>query len=530
MKGEEQAGRALGGIPPSRVASVSPRGWTGALTLSAVLPSLAAVPLLGVPLLDDDRFDLYRWGAEYAGRPTGIFVDQIQLIRFHIAHHGNFRPIGRMLERGQDTIVYLVSEGLALPANLVLRGWFMLSVGLLGIAICLFVGTITSKQPTLRGAPSRPVILAGSSLAPLIVASGRDAPVVMFTDIYLQSVALGLLVAAGACRLDYFRSRPLRWIELVVAAVTGVAVAAFSELAAITAPLAVIAVFARGMWTLGISWRALVRLPVTGILTSGLAGFFGLFVPIRLVIFTRCREVACYAPSELHVSSDSLGLLVERTASWMPPLAWPVAADGWGVQAYLPSHPVQVLLATTVGLTSLLVLRRLHAVEEVDPRPLFAAGGALILLGGALGASNAYLQYRALPIGAGWRDSSLTVVGGTLLVVAIIETALRARPEAAGVTLRFVTASLALMLIMTINVNSAWATSVREQDESRTLNAISLSLAHFDSSDRGNEDRCRLLRRFLAPYAVGEYAERRMEAALDVTAKRLGAAPYCWTP
>jgi hypothetical protein len=514
-------------------AETGPLTWRRLLFRAAVLPGLCGFPLLGLPLLNDDRFDIYEYGAKYASRPTGIFVEQIQLIAFHLQVHGNFRPVGRMLERTQDTVVFLVSEAGGLPANLVLRAWFTLTLALLGTVLVLYVTTLTVPHRIFDRPPPGPAVLLPLALAPLLIASGSAGPVVLFTDIYFQTAVLVLLVAMWAGRLEHFERRKVRLVELVVAAFVGLVMAAFSELAAVAAPVTAFTVVVRGRVALRLSWSQLRSVVGTKLLMAGLAGFLALFLPVRGYLALHCATYDCYALSEMVFTTRTPAVMLGRSVSWLPPLAWGVATEpaaGWW---FLPGHPAAMLLVLSVVLVSVQLLRGYRTAENPPgaARALLLLGGLMLLAGAAIGGTSSHMQARWWSIGTGWRDTTLLVIGGALVLAGATLAALERLQATRQKSAHAITGGLLILATaVTVQANGVWAEAVRREPESVLLNQIALSVVDLDDSETGQEHRCELLARYLRPYAPGSYEELRMEQALHQATSRMHDASYCERP
>jgi hypothetical protein len=493
------------------------------------LPLLVAAPLLGVRLMDDDRFDVFYWGSVYASRPSGIIIDQLRLVPFNLTANGNFRPIGRIFERAQDTLVFLVSEGFAVPAHLVLRAWFAASLGLLGVFLVLFVATLTSSDRVLSRPPTRAAVIGPLCLAPLLVAAGMESPVVMFTDIYVQTTALVLAVGMWTARLPLFEARRPRTGEALAAFAIGVGLAAFNELAAIAVPAAVFAVVVRGRLTLGLSWAGL-RASVAAVLTSMmLFGFLALALPVRLFLLVHCGRETCYSPSDLIVTSQTPSIVLKRAVSWVPPLAWGEAGVGSSGSAFLPTNAASMAL---VGLALFLSVRLLRAAAVAPSSPtagpvVLVAGAASILAGAFLAGSSAYMHHDWWQLGSGWRDTPLLITGGALLLIGLGEFVFRLRGRRGSTVPLILSALLFLALSATIGVNSTWALDQQADPDSRVLNGIAQSLASFDGTETGNTHRCELLGEFLTPHEAGDHDAVRMRAAVDAAAGRTHGLPFC---
>jgi hypothetical protein len=506
-----------------------PMSWRRLLVRAFVLPALLGLPLLGVGMFDDDRFDIFHWGAEYASRPVGIVADQLRETSFHLNQHGNFRPVGRMLERTQDTVVFLVTETFAVPANLALRLWFAATLGLVGVVLCLFVSTLVSPLRVLERPPPREALLVPLAFAPLLVASGQGSPVVMFTDIYLQTMVLVLLVAMLAARRAHFEEAVPRRREYAIAVVLGLLLAAFNEPAAAAIPVSIAAVVARGRWALGYGWVHVRRTQAWRLTIAGVAGFVLVFVPVRVYLSWHCARASCYSPSDLVITSSSPSILLRRAVSWLPPFGWSVAAEPASAPWFVPAGVGAVAVAMVLAGISISLVRSASRGEPAGSQlPLLSVGALLVLLGAAVGASSGYMQLPWWQTGTGWRDTAILVVGGAVLLTGVFGSVLRrGSPERGWVPLWTFGSVLVLATVVSWQANHSWSEGVKDDRESRLVNEMALSLVDFDPAVSGEARRCALLADFLEPYESGDYAERRIAVALDRSSERLHDMGYC---
>jgi hypothetical protein len=284
---------------------------------------------------------------------------------------------------------------------------------------------------------------------------------------------------------------------------------------------------------LRLSWSQLRSVVGTKLLMAGLAGFLALFLPVRGYLALHCATYDCYALSEMVFTTRTPAVMLGRSVSWLPPLAWGVATEpaaGWW---FLPGHPAAMLLVLSVVLVSVQLLRGYRTAENPPgaARALLLLGGLMVLAGAAIGGTSSYMQTRLWSIGTGWRDTTLLVIGGALILagatVATLERLQATRQKSAHA----ITGGLLILATaVTVQANGIWAEAVRSKPESIILNQIALSVVDIDDSEAGQEHRCELLARYLRPYAPGSYEELRMEEALDQATSRMHDASYCERP
>ena len=276
--------------------------YTRSVLRAVLLGFLVGLPLLSHPPIDDDRFDPFRWGATYAGRPSGIIIDQLGLTRFHLTVHGNFRPVGRMLERAQDTVVWVASDGFGIPMHIVLRSWFAMSVALLSGAVVLLVAFLTTRSPSTAPSTNSAVLLAPLAVPLLMIASGPQAPIVNFADIYLQTMVLVLVASMAVARSRHLRPGPVRPVELAVAGFVGLLIAGFNELGVLALPLMLVVLLVRALVVHRVGWAQLLSSRATRLVGAVVTGFLLLFVPIRLWLSAHCVDNHCHAPSLIRLT------------------------------------------------------------------------------------------------------------------------------------------------------------------------------------------------------------------------------------
>ncbi|HEU4346969.1 MAG TPA: hypothetical protein VFR35_04180, partial [Actinoplanes sp.] len=364
--------------------------WRRVWWRSILVPLTVLAPLVALAPTADHRFNVYWHGALFRENPQRIVPHTIDSLAGYL-RMGNFRPLGRMLEKALDLLAYTVTDLLGLPANVSFRLVSFLGAVLLTVAAVLFAESFVSRDRLFRRAPSTLAATVPFAVGGGFIAAGSTSPAVLFGGLYLLSGALVLGVGAAVCRV-----RPdvrIGWWRGVLLVLAGTALAAFNEIAYLALPFATAAVLARG--------RTASATRVLGLLWLGFLPVFG---TVRAIIFQYCSDGGCYLRSDINLSPAVLQAGPVRMVAWLPPLMWRFAVNGkpWLVGI------VPVIALLVLGWLGWRCVRDLPHLSAVERRPalrLGAAATALVLLGAALGALNADVQGIVADgrIGQGWR-------------------------------------------------------------------------------------------------------------------------------
>ncbi|MFA9429668.1 hypothetical protein [Egicoccus sp. AB-alg2] len=507
--------------------------WTATLVRAAVLPLLTTLPLLGIAFRADKRFNIYAFGGEYHGRPWGLLVDTARGVPTYLNNHGNFRPLGRILERSQDLLTFELSFLLALPANVTSRLLGSVSMVALVVLSTLLAAAVASRTPLRAAPPSAVAHLVPLAAAGLLIAAGSQSTVVLFTDMYFSTAAVVVGVALVAVRHGPFERRRLGTGAVVGAFLLGAAMASFNELAYLVAPVAVLAVAGRGLLTLRLSVRDLVASAAGRQLGAGMAGFLAVFVPLRLYIAQRCSVTTCYAQSEVHLSSDVPGVLVNRLGSWLPWSAWDVAVGRTPGNWFLTSRAADLLVWAVIVALAVVMARRASAAPVVGGRALLAvaATGAVTTLSAALlTALSREVQQRALdgwPLGHGWRESNLLLAGVAMVLVAgLLALAGRDRGPRRRAVVAAGTAVLTVVCLVTVSANQTFARAERTSAEPPLHDRIALEMLAFVPTPEGDARRCALLEEFFEVNG-NERHHQRLRHAVRNGAQAQWGRPFC---
>jgi hypothetical protein len=511
-----------------------PRDWWPLLWRTGLLPVLVTLPLWGIAFRADERFNVYRFGAEYGHRPQGLLTDQIRNVPFFL-RNGNFRPVGRVVERVQELTAFQAAEAVGIAPSIAMRVSASLGLGVLAVVLVLVVQTLASADRLRATTPVGTTALVGPLFAVGAVAAGNQSAVVLFTNLYVHASLLVLGVGLLSARREHLEpGHPGTW-RLVAAAALGAVCASFNEIGYLAAPAVVLLPVLRGRAAMGLPWGALLRTGAARLVAAFAVGFAAVFVPVRLLIARLCADASCYAQSAIDLSPDSLGLLVQRVTSWFPPTAWSVATGSGSGRWYLTGNLVLVATGALAVVVTVQLLRtrrdapRLTAAVAVA---LLLAGIALTVLPGIIGAiSEGRLgdwREGAIRPGAGWRDTPLILAGSALALAGIVELLAGWLPRSvvrpAGVAAATV---LSAALVGTLLANDTFATRDATREEPNLHHRIAAAVVSFDRSPEGDARRCALLEEFTELRPGATTHQERLRLGLDEVARRSADRPWC---
>ncbi|MDI6097646.1 hypothetical protein QLQ12_03395 [Actinoplanes sp. NEAU-A12] len=505
-------------LPAARERPEAPRLWGHVARRCLLVPLVVLTPLLAVAPSRDHRFNVYWHGGMFRGDPGAIVSHTIASGDAYL-RLGNFRPLGRMLEKSLDLLAFTGMQQLGLPATVTLRAVSIGAAILLTLAVVVFAESVLNRGRMIGGTPSAVGLLLPYAVGAGFIASGQDSTTVLFGGLYFSTAALVLLVAAAACRLDR-----LRWWNGVLAVTAGAGLAIFNEPAYFAVPLATAAVLLRGRFVLGLNPRQLLTSPGARFAALLWAGFLPVFAAVRWIIRGFCAGGGCYQGSDLIVDGRSILLLPVRMVAWLPPLQWR-AATGTATGPWLRGV-IPVVAILLIGALAVRTLRVLPKTARPDRRSLagLAALAVVVLACGALLATLS-VAVRAAMSGAelweqGWRDSALTVPGGMLLAVAL---ALLGGRRAAVAAL----AALILCGAVSATANRAYAAATAAGKAAQMDNRIAAAMGSFERGRPGNARRCALLDEAIQSYRGKPFLQERYADSLDVAARTLAGVPFC---
>jgi hypothetical protein len=430
---------------------------------------------------------------------------------------GNFRPLGRVVEWSLDTAAFALTDLLGVPANIGLRLVSFVAAIVLTFVAVLLAESIVTRGRLFETPPSTLAATLPFAVAAGFVAAGRTSTTVLFGGLYFLSTALVLAVTAYACRFagvtGLGRRRGLAVLAL------GAGLAAFNEVAYLALPAATIAVLARGSIVFGRTPGAVLRGAGGKFLGLLWLGFLPVFVPVRVIIYLKCAAGGCYPGSDIALGGAA-GALPNRLVSWLPPLMWHVATSHRGLNLIGTLCLLALLVLGVLAVRACADLPRLTAVNRRQALALAVVAATVLLLGASLAALNAEVQAfaKAGLWGQGWRDSGLTTVGGSLLLLS----ALRFHGWGRRVL---------VLLLAAVATVSAVANQSYHEDTARGAypylhDRIASEIADFDRTEAGDIRRCDLRAQFIANGATPTEIAR-FNRSVDHATIKIAGKHFC---
>ena len=497
--------------------------WRRAVLRAVLVPLTVLAPLAALAPTADHRFNIYWHGGLFRDDPLRIVPHTLGSLPGYL-RAGNFRPLGRMLEKALDLAAYTLGDVAGVPANVAFRLVEFASAVLLSLVVLLLAESVVARGPILRRPPSSLAAVLPFAVGAGFVAAGRASPVVLFGGLYFASAALVLGVAALVCRIGTDRRIPVGWVPPLV--VAGAALASFNEIAYLALPLATAAVAARGRLVLGLPWRRLPRAAPARVLALLWLGFLPVFGAVRAVILHYCAAGHCYHGSDVRIGAAVLTTFPVRLVAWLPPLMWPAAVHGGSHRPWLGGVVLVVVLVVLTGL-AVHAVRDLRRMSRVDRRPALAltvVALALLVMGAALGALNADVQQIVAghSWGQGWRDTAVTAPAGALLIAAAVHLAPHRRWRLAALI-----ALLACAATVSAAADKRLRDTVMDTAAARLDDRLALAVADFDPTPAGAARRCELRAEFFAMFRATPFSLSRFDQAFDAAAEQRAGEPFC---
>lgn len=498
---------------------------------AALLPVVVMLPTAGAAFSADKRFNVYRFGGEYDRRPWGALTDQVRSVPEYLAL-GNFRPLGRVVERLQDLATFEVGRLASVPFPIVMRVGSALWLAALALAAVVLARTLSGDEPVHRRSVAAVTTLVPLSFAGLLTVANLGSGLALFADLYSAVGIVVLLVAAMAARYGLLTSSRLGAGQAVVALAVGMLVACFHEMAYLAVPMAVVAVLLRGLVTCRMRARTLLRSAAAGALAMGIAGFLLVAVPVRILIAQACAAGGCYAASALSIGPQMIDALGHRVASALPLTQARDLSSGVVLSRATFVDPALLALVVAVVVLALLAWRDGRSAQWPSMRggiALAIAGGVLLLGAAGVAAASQDVQQQVadgLPIGSGWRETPLAVTALAMLVTGVVGMVMAgpwAGARVAGIAWTAAVIVATVMAIASVRANVEWTT--RQADDPAAVLHGRIALETVSPS--GDEAyRCALLREF-ATQVRSERHVRRLAEALDTSERALRSRPWC---
>jgi hypothetical protein len=490
--------------------------WRRALARAALVPFVVLAPIMAMAPTADHKYNVYWHGGLFRDDPLRIVPHTLDSLPMYL-RNGNFRPLGRMLEKSVDLAAYTLGDLFGLPANVAFRLVSIVAAMLLGMAALVLAESVTTGGRLFRSPPSTLAAVTPFAVGAGMVAAGRSSPMVLFGGLYLTTAALVLTIAAAAIRI---RRVPPWSLPLFV--IAGAALAVFNELTYFALPLATVAALAHGLLLGKTARQALTAAPMRA-LALAWAGFLPVFLAVRMVIQRYCGAGPCYRGSDVALSPDSLQTFPVRVIAWFPPLAWQSAVrGGHGLSAVILGLALAAL--ALLAWVAIRDLRRLATVGRPAAVALTVTAFALVALGAGLGSLSADTQalVAAGRWGQGWRDSALTVPGGGLLLAAAAHL-VRPRRLLIGGVIALLVAGCAV----SATVNKRFRDTVMASPIAQLDDRLAQAVVDFDRTPAGAAQRCALRAEFFRLNPGGTTLARRFDQSFDAAARQRAGVPFC---
>ena len=493
--------------------------WRRAWQRCVLVPLTVLAPLAALAPTADHRFNLYWHGGLFRDDPLRIVPHTLNSVGGYL-RLGNFRPLGRMLEKSLDLLAYTLGDLAGVPVTIPFRLVSFGAAVVLTAAAVLLAESVVARGPLFTRPPSVLAATVPFAVGGGLVAAGSASPAVLFGGLYLLSAALVLGVAAAACRV----ARHVGWWRGAALVAAGAALASFNEIAYLAVPFATAAVAIRHRIILHHRWRSITTGPEARALAFLWLGFLPVFGAVRLIIRAHCATGGCYRGSDLAVGPAVVVAVPARMVAWLPPLAWQPATHGAHRPWLLGAVPVLALLV--LGALAWHAIRDMPCLAPVSRRAAYGlAGGTgvLLLLGAALGSLNADVQHLVVQHrwGQGWRDSAVTTVAGGIALTAVLLGRSGPRRRAGLVIL------LALVATVSTAANKSYRDQLSTREPALLANRIAGEMADFDRTAVGNARRCALRAEFRTLYADSAFSLERFDQSLNVAAEQQARMRFC---
>jgi hypothetical protein len=490
----------------------SPRRlWRRVWQRAFLVPLTVLAPLVALAPTADHRFNLYWHGGLFRANPLRIVPHTLHSVPTYLKL-GNFRPLGRTLEKSLDLLAYVLSDVFSVPVNITFRLVSFAAATVLTMVAVLLAECLVARGRVFVQAPSTLAATVPFAVGGGLIAAGSASPAVLFGGLYLLSAALVLGVAAVVCRIE----ERLGWWRVALLIVAGAALASFNEVAYLAVPFATVVVLVRQRWILRRTGLRAASVRAVGLLWFG---FLPVFVAVRVVIRGYCATGECYRGSDVVLGPGAVAAVPARMVAWLPPLMWRSATHRMPHQWLIGAGAIVVL-----GWLAARAVRDLPRLTPVGRRPAVGVAVAallLLVLGATLGALNADVQ-ALRTLGQGWRDTAVTAPAGALLIAGLLHAFGRHRRWLTGVLV-----VLALSATVSAVVNKSYRDHLATGESARLANRIAEEMTDFDRGPAGNARRCALRTEFRTLYAASAFSLERFDQSLDVAAEQQGGMPFC---
>jgi hypothetical protein len=236
-----------------------------------------------------------------------------------------------------------------------------------------------------------------------------------------------------------------------------------------------------------------------------------------------CARGGCYAGSDIALGGAA-GTLPNRLVSWLPPLEWQRATGGDFPHLRAAVPAIALVVLALLAWRTLRGLRRRPVLDLRQALGLAGVAAVLLVLAGTLASLNADVQAAAAHggWGLGWRDSGLTIVAGSVLVLALWR--------------RYVVVALAVLVLagaVSAAANGEFRDSSRGGRYPYLHDRIAQEVAGFDRTPAGDARRCALRDGFIQTSTANHHGVvdtrevERFDMSLDRATKLLAGRRFC---
>ncbi|HEU5107506.1 MAG TPA: hypothetical protein VFT95_02925, partial [Micromonosporaceae bacterium] len=119
--------------------------WRRAARRAVLVPCVVMAPLVTLAPTADHRFNVYWHGAMFRDNPFKIISHTLATAPGYLTL-GNFRPLGRMLEKSLDLAAFVLSDTFSVPANVSLRLVSIAAAAVLCLTGMLFAESLIARD------------------------------------------------------------------------------------------------------------------------------------------------------------------------------------------------------------------------------------------------------------------------------------------------------------------------------------------------------------------------------------------------
>lgn len=481
--------------------------------LAVAAPALiVTTPLVGHSLLGDDRRRLYR-AAQDVGSNLFRAVDHSLHNIGNFLDRGNFRPVGRAVENIERAVVFEIAEATGLPLHAVNGAFRLVLLATLAVASFALIAAILQSSGVRQVSRHPVAALYPMALAATLVAGDHYGPITSYSLILIGSIILVFATALWVARDKDMTPRRLAWHEPLAMLVCGAVLASAYDLTYLGPPFAAVFVAARAY--AGSTGRALFRMACVRRWAYLSAGFFVVFVPVRIEIARRCTASSCYAATDVDLTADVAARSAERLLTGAPPAGWRYTAglaDAAGISFNLADLATNallfVLLAAVVYITVGLALSARHSLPSAlqesvgwtrTATSLSALGATAALMPALLVGLSRRTQEVRPQVGEAWRETIMVQVGWSLLATAVLVCVFGVvrTPRSARLAAAVLAVMLGIAMTFTLLANARLTQVDRVQPLHVITTEVATAVVHFDPTESGNDRRCQLIEDYI---------------------------------